>query len=140
MDFIRRADLRAHPDWLFVFGDNFARAGHGGQAKECRGEPNAVGIPTKRLPGTQEAAYLTSNDIAAWKNHAGPNLARIHSALAYELTVVFPSAGIGTGLAQLERRAPAIWTELELWLDMIKAGYYDPTHDAKPPMVPAQPI
>ncbi len=43
-----RAYIRAHPDWLFVFGDNMMRRGFGGQAAEARGEPNAIGIATKR--------------------------------------------------------------------------------------------
>lgn len=38
-DHITRAMLRAEPEKLFVFGDNFVRTGFGGQAKEMRGEP-----------------------------------------------------------------------------------------------------
>jgi len=43
-DQIKRDDLRAHPDRIYLFGDNVARQGRGGQAKEMRGEPNALGI------------------------------------------------------------------------------------------------
>jgi hypothetical protein len=48
--YIKREDLRANPTVLYVFGDNEARTGLGGQAKEMRGEPNAVGIATKASP------------------------------------------------------------------------------------------
>ena len=51
---ITRADLRANPDTLYVFGDNMRRRGMGGQAAEMRGEPNAVGIPTKWRPSRTE--------------------------------------------------------------------------------------
>jgi len=45
---ITRQMLRAEPGTLWVFGDNLQRKGLGGQAKEMRGEPNAIGIPTKK--------------------------------------------------------------------------------------------
>lgn len=44
-----RADLQAHPARLYVFGDNFQQRGLGGQTKECRGEPNAIGILTQAV-------------------------------------------------------------------------------------------
>ncbi|KKL05458.1 hypothetical protein LCGC14_2605850, partial [marine sediment metagenome] len=49
-DHITRQMLRDEPDTLFVFGDNMQRRGLGGQAFAMRGEPNAVGIPTKIFP------------------------------------------------------------------------------------------
>ena len=48
MSSITREFVRNHPDFIFVFGDNLAKKGLGGQAREMRGEPNAVGIATKR--------------------------------------------------------------------------------------------
>jgi hypothetical protein len=44
---ITREMVRADPSTVFVFGDNMARNGLAGQAKEMRGEPNAIGVPTK---------------------------------------------------------------------------------------------
>lgn len=43
-DQIMRRDLLDNQDKLYVFGDNMVRRGFGGQAREMRGEPNAVGI------------------------------------------------------------------------------------------------
>jgi hypothetical protein len=123
---IKREDLRNHRDWLFVFGDNFARHGLGGQAKECRGERNTVGIPTKRTPGTDPEAYLTNADIAEWRLKSRIDFDLIRIVLSQGRTVVFPSAGIGTGLARLEQCAPAIWVELQMHLDKLKADYYSP--------------
>jgi len=39
---------RLHKNALFIFGDNLQGWGKGGQAR-IRDEPNAFGIPTKRL-------------------------------------------------------------------------------------------
>lgn len=124
MDLIERRDLRGHSNWFFVFGDNFAGIGRGGQAAECRGEPNAIGIATKRMPSRAPGAFLTDTDVDEWRTHNGPAFASIEVALEAGRTVVFPSAGIGTGLAELEQRAPAIWEELKEWVDRLKADYY----------------
>ena len=49
-------DARRHRDRLFVFGDNDARRGLAGQAA-IRGEPNAIGLATKRSPSHVAHAY-----------------------------------------------------------------------------------
>lgn len=54
---VTRADVRANPDKIFIFGDNLAGRGFGGQAKEMRGEENAVGVPTKKLPTTSRKVF-----------------------------------------------------------------------------------
>ena len=50
-ELVRREDLSAEPDKIFLFGDNLKQSGFGGQAKEMRGAANARGIPTKKEPG-----------------------------------------------------------------------------------------
>lgn len=102
---ITRKMLRAEPDTLFVFGDNFLRRGLGGQARAMRGEPNAVGIATKRKPTMKANAFFTDADSMAWARHSDTALRRLflHPGL-----IVWPTAGIGTGLAELEKRAPMI--------------------------------
>ena len=59
--FIYRADLQNNPDVLYVFGDNLVRKGRGGQAKEMRGHPNAVGVATKNTPGHGERHHYFSD-------------------------------------------------------------------------------
>ena len=104
-DFITRKMLQTEPDVLFVFGDNFLERGLGGQARAMRGEPNAVGIPTKRKPTMKEDAFLTDADSFEWARRSDKALRRLflHKGL-----IVWPTNGIGTGLAQLEKRAPMI--------------------------------
>ena len=102
---ITRAMLKAERDTLFVFGDNFQEVGLGGQAKEMRGEPNAVGIPTKRKPTMTASAFLSDADSMEWAERADVALRRLfdHRGL-----IVWPLYGIGTGRARLYTKAPRI--------------------------------
>ncbi len=109
-DHITREMLRAEPEKLFVFGDNFQRKGFGGQAKEMRGEPNAIGIPTKTEPTMKDQAFLSDDMSEAWGVFSGK---AITTLLAFDGVIVWPKAGIGTGLAQLPKRAPRIWRAIE---------------------------
>lgn len=106
---IYRADLRANPDVLYVFGDNELRVGHGGQAGEMRGEPNAVGIATLRAPG----AYWTERDAARQCAVLDTDFVPVVKALAAGRIVVWPLDGIGTGLADLERQSPITFRYLQ---------------------------
>jgi hypothetical protein len=110
------AMCRAEPDALFVFGDNLARRGKGGQAV-IRDEPNAVGIPTKRRPSRDSSAFFTDADLLEAMRAATPDLQRIADHLKAGGAVVWPADGIGTGRAELEHRAPVIWD----WLMRAKA-------------------
>ena len=111
--FITRRDLRAAPHTLFVFGDNLERRGLGGQAAEMRGELNAVGVPTKHRPSRRAEAYFSDAEFAAVKPTIDADMIRLAEHLRAGGEVVWPADGIGTGLADLERRAPRIWRYLE---------------------------
>lgn len=102
--------IRAEPSTLFVFGDNFQRRGFGGQAIEMRGEPNSVGIPTKRSPNNYDSSFLNDYDYGEWSRAVAPDLKRLRE---HSGQIVWPWNGIGTGLAQLQTRAPMIWRTLE---------------------------
>lgn len=112
---IKRSALRAQPKWLWVFGDNFTRQGMGGQAAEMRGEPNAVGLVTKRTPGWMDFDFLTDWDLFTVQEISKPDIAKLQDCLRTNGTVVWPRADIGTGRAQLARRAPRVrkfWDEI----------------------------
>jgi hypothetical protein len=112
---IKRSDLRANPDTIFIFGDNLIEMGYGGQAAEMRDEPNAVGIPTKKLPSMSEDSFFTDDEYKQ-------NIKAIDKAIAKipkGKKVVVPPAGIGTGLAQLPQRAPRTYAYLKKRLDEI---------------------
>lgn len=113
---ITRAYIRQHRNMVFVFGDNMARTGLGGQAKECRGEPNAIGIPTKWEPARHHGAYFSDeNWLEGSPCHKAVTTAieQIERAIFDGYDVVFPQDGVGTGLAELPTRAPAIHRYIE---------------------------
>lgn len=107
---IYREDLRANPDVLYVFGDNVERKGFAGQAKEMRGEPNAIGVATKWAPYSDDSAYFSDDQydqiVSIIDNDLGK--ARILSDYSFG-TIIVPLDGIGTGLSQLPTRAPQIY-------------------------------
>ena len=116
-----RADLRNNPEHLFVFGDNMVRKGFGGQAMEMRGEPNAIGVPTKWAPSMSPSAFLTEADLERVKPEIDKAFERLRTHLAGGGTVVLPRDGIGTGLAQLESRAPTIAALIQAHIEALEA-------------------
>jgi hypothetical protein len=108
-----RDEIRANPERLYVFGDNVSTLGRGGQAKECRGEPNTVGIPTKWHPMMDEGSFFCDGDLAKVRPRIQAEFRTLAAHLASGRDVVWPSDGIGTGLAQLPQRAPAIFGYIE---------------------------
>lgn len=113
---IYRADLRANPIVLYVFGDNEARLGLGGQAREMRGEPNAIGVATLKAPGVFWSGYETERQCAVIDRDLEP----LFAALRDGRTVVFPLDGIGTGLARLWMVAPDTWAHLQTRISELK--------------------
>jgi hypothetical protein len=117
---IYRTDLQANPQVLYLFGDNEARVGLGGQAREMRGEPNAIGIATKRTPGSDEDAYWTMEDTDRQIEVLRKDLRLPTSLLIQGRTVVYPLDGVGTGLSELPVRAPKCMEYINEWVDLMR--------------------
>ena len=107
---ITRDDVQKNTDTLYVFGDNMRGLGYGGQAKAMRGEPNAIGIPTKWSPCMYDECFFKDSDLDNPLVKAAIDSAfeRLEAWARIKGKIVMPSAGIGTGFAQLEIRAPRI--------------------------------
>lgn len=103
LPWITRDMLRNEPESMFVFGDNRERWGLGGQAKEMRGEPNAIGVATLYAPGL----FYDENDPSALSTVAN-DLSIVSKSLALGVTVYVPTDGLGTGLGRLKESAPLI--------------------------------
>lgn len=103
LKWITRDMLRAEPDAVFVFGDNCERWGLGGQAKEMRGEPNAIGVATLYAPGE----FYRNGDPCALST-VSSDLSKVAQALAKSRTVYVPFDGLGTGLGRLPESYPAL--------------------------------
>lgn len=105
---VNRADLFAEKEKIFLFGDNLAERGLGGQAREIPGEENAVGIPTKKAPDNRPTSFFTDKEFAENKRAIDAAFGKIPP----DKIIVIPKAGIGTGLAQLAEKAPQTFAYL----------------------------
>ena len=117
-DYIVREDLKNNPDKVFLFGDNLTRKGYGGQAKEMRDEPNAIGIPTKKLPTNGPNAFFSDIELEINKYV----IDRAFGKIPKDKTIVIPSAGLGTGLAQLDVKAPKTYAYLLECIKKLEQG------------------
>lgn len=114
MRFITRDFVRANADKIFLFGDNLEQRGFGGQAAAMRGEPNAIGIPTKKSPSYSDDAFFTDDEFE--QNKASIDLAFSKLAIAVSdatRMIIVPANGLGTGRAELDKRAPKTFAYLE---------------------------
>lgn len=107
-DKITRRFIREHRGTIFVFGDNVAGKGYGGQAAEARGEPNVLGIPTKWRPDNRPESFFTD---AYFHGSLG---SKHYIDCAFDMILEKKRAGwkiaffpnIGTGFAHLQVKAP----------------------------------
>lgn len=105
---------RQSPEKIFVFGDNLLGRGGGGQAV-IRFEENSFGIPTKRAPSMRNEDFFSDREDELEAVKAA--LRELYKKAAHEnRIIVFPSAGLGTGLAQMPSRSPRIYEEMCLIL------------------------
>ena len=114
--YITRSQIQANRQQLFVFGDNLARWGHGGQAYHMRGEPNSVGLPTKASP----KKFLRDADLPTVLEASKQDRIKLINHHLDHGEIVWPWYGIGTGLAALLEHAPAVaefWDGFLLQLD-----------------------
>ena len=111
--FITRQDVCDNRDAFYVFGDNVRRIGYGGQAKEMRGEPNAIGVATKWEPSNRPNAFF--NDTPACRQQVERDLVAVLRQLERGKIVVVPTDGIGTGLARLPFVAPKLNAFINNW-------------------------
>jgi hypothetical protein len=122
-DRITRETVRAEKDKIFLFGDNLRELGLGGQAKEMRGEENAVGIPTKKAPSNNPNSFFTDKEFAINKQAIDEAFGKIPPGKI----IVIPKAGLGTGLARLEEKAPQTFAYLNEKLARI--GFSNPNKE-----------
>jgi hypothetical protein len=98
---------KKHPNSLFIFGDNQLRIGIAGQAV-IREQKNAIGIATKKHPGSREESYFTD---AEYEENCKFLLKEIEYVKEYAKEkgckeYIFPKSGLGTGLAAMPIKAP----------------------------------
>lgn len=122
---ITREYVRDNPDKIFVFGDNLKQRGMGGQAKEMRGEPNSIGIVTKKKPSNTPDSYFTDEEYDINCQEIDKCFFPLEQ-IDKDITIVIPENGIGTGLAELDERAPKTFAYLQR--KMMQLIAYHVTH------------
>ena len=115
----KRDVLERFPNTLFLFGDNMRRQGYGGQAGAMRDHPNCFGVPTKWAPDTQKTSYFKDEDFGFVEDTIRFPFTIAYSFLMIGKTVVVPTDGLGTGLAELPTRAPKIFAFIENCIAML---------------------
>ena len=125
---VTRSYIQAHRSWLFVYGDNLVRRGYGGQAKECRGEPNTLGIPTKHYPSMEKKAFFTDEDYWVVRDVIENAILSVDFS-EYEKIIVLPR--IGEGRAQLSSHSQKIWEYVQDCLKRLKEGRKKEENDGK---------
>lgn len=122
-NWISESDLDLNPDVLYVFGDNYLRQGRGGVAKACRGKQNAVGVCTKKAPTMDPNAFLTDDEYDQNVDNIRSDFEEIYRKLAAGGTVVFPTAPLGSGLAEMDKRAPNTYKYLNDLVESLADHY-----------------
>lgn len=120
---IYRSDLQLNPHVIYCFGDNDMRVGKGGQAKECRGEPNSFGIRTKREPNEGPNAYYTDATFDENCAKIDEDFGLLEKELEKGSVVVMPTEGFGTGLAMLKENAPRTLSHVNAWVERLADKY-----------------
>lgn len=117
---ITRQEVQKNKSTLYVFGDNDIRKGLGGQAKEMRGEPNAFGISTKKIPSNDVSSFKSDKELEENKKIITSDVNKIIAAWntgKYDNIIIPP---IGVGLAKLSEKAPMAWKFLNEEIDRLK--------------------
>jgi hypothetical protein len=117
---IYRVDMQANPDVYYLFGDNEMRVGVGGQAKEMRGEPNAIGIRTKAKPLFAPDVYWHDATLIRNKKLIDEDFEVAYTKSLLGHLLVVPLDGIGTGYALLPQNAPLTLKYIQGWIKYLE--------------------
>src|SRR5690606_36784745 len=94
-----------------------------GRAREARGEPNAVGIRTKKAPTYAPQDFLTDAEYTANVANSLEDFGPVLAALQQGRTVVWPGDGSGTGSARLPERAPLTLLVINTLIESLMEAY-----------------
>jgi len=119
--FVYRSDLQSNRSVMYLFGDNHARKGLGGQAKEMRGEPNAHGIRTKWAPTYNAVDFFSDSQFDKIVEMLDEDFHSVFEHLTMGNIVVLPEDGLGTGISRLPELAPKTFAYILDRIAVIKA-------------------
>lgn len=98
-------DAEDNPKRLFIFGDNLAHVGTGGQAciRYSRAK-NAHGIPTKKCPTMSDNCFFSDDEFEENVEYILEAVKKI--PLDHYNEIAIPSNVWGSGLAQMHIKCP----------------------------------
>lgn len=114
---ITQSFIRAHPEWIFVYGMDVAGNGALGQVVVCAGELNCFPVYT-RWKGCKSNGYFQDSQIAQIQD-ANNLLISLISTLSLN-KVIIPFPKIGRGASRMFELAPISYKWLMAELDEIK--------------------
>jgi hypothetical protein len=114
--------VKENPNIYFVFGDNFEKKGHGGQAI-IRDYKNTIGVPTKKYPSNHNSSFMTDDEFEKNKKEIDKAFFKIRDAIKNDYFIALPRDGLGTGLAKLEEKAPETNQYLLKKISKLKKDY-----------------
>ncbi|NLC23327.1 MAG: hypothetical protein GX776_02470 [Oxalobacter sp.] len=117
----KESDVKANPDYIFVYGDNDQHKGEGGQAV-IRYAKNGLPIRTKKAPGYDEADYYIDAEYKENIKKLDEDFAAIKKALEEGKKVVISANGYGNGLSRMPTKCPRTYEHLEKKLDELIRG------------------
>lgn len=110
---ITRADLKANRDLIYAYGDNVAREGRRGLAREMRGEINAH--PISICWGPFEPFSLADMDAA--KSHISDDIKALAERTAF--CIIWPMSGIVPDVMTLpDDLYQHLRQEAQIWLNL----------------------
>jgi len=109
--FWNRTTANENKNFLFIFGDNDAKRGIGGQAV-IRNCSNSMGIPTKKFPNNRPGSFYTDKEYALNQEKIDVAILNIMTASKSYDAIILPENGFGNGLAKLHIKAPRTYDYL----------------------------
>jgi hypothetical protein len=123
---IWRRDLEVNQHVLYLFGDNELRKGLGGQAKEMRGELNAIGIRTKRAPGMAYNDFWhdeQDDEFILQCKMVGEDFVPVVQHLQRGGLICIPADGLGAGLSKMSVHCPRTKAYLDAHIQDLENWY-----------------
>ena len=85
-----------------------------------RGEPNTVGIVTKRFPDTTDSSYFIDDDYETFEAFVNQGFRDVINYVVTHKPIAVVEPPLGVGLADLPDRAPRCYEYLRNMLDKLK--------------------
>jgi hypothetical protein len=123
---VTRDRVRAGKLFLFAFDDDEMRMTDDALAGQCRGEPNAVGIRTRRTPGPEAAATWRDNELAQHQAMLDEDFSLLISWVEAGGPVFLPKAGLGMLQPRLVDTAPRTFLFLQKKVKELRAAAAQP--------------